>query len=282
MLTFDGLLKTTMIYKNLFLFCAFFFAFASMMAQESILSIYTLENEKFDVYVDGVIQTDSAALAFETSSFLPGKYFIHVVFENEKIPAVSERIQLMDRLKSIYKVGKNADGVYQLQFDEFVKFEMLSSEVLNSFFKESVEAPIDSLIEINSEENTEDSTNAMVPQENTVSEVLPIHPPKNKGNVKCKFPLNAAEFQSFYEGISEVAFEDSKLEYLKISKQNKCFTTFQIKTILKEFNFEDSRILAAKMCFPHCTNPENYTEILDVFDFSSSKEEIKKMMHESK
>lgn len=54
----------------------------------------------------------------------------------------------------------------------------------------------------------------------------------------------------------------------------KCFTVSQIKSIVKTMSFENDKLEVAKYAYDYCIDKQNYYQLSDVFDFSSSTTDL--------
>ena len=75
--------------------------------------------------------------------------------------------------------------------------------------------------------------------------------------------------------ISKLSFSSTKLSTAKqIISAKKCFTTRQIKELVKLMTFEGDKLDLAKYAYDYCVDTNNYFLVNDVFDFDSSKTEL--------
>jgi hypothetical protein len=87
--------------------------------------------------------------------------------------------------------------------------------------------------------------------------------------------MDKSTFQSALSSIKGQSFSDSQLSQAKqITTSNKCFTASQIKSITEIFSFEDAKLEYAKFAYDYCLDRNNYWQINEVFNFSSTTEEL--------
>lgn len=72
------------------------------------------------------------------------------------------------------------------------------------------------------------------------------------------------------------SFDDDKKLVVKQALKNKCISTDQVITILKEFSFDDDKVEIAKYCYTRCSDKNEYYKVNSAFAFSGSKEELNK------
>jgi hypothetical protein len=106
---------------------------------------------------------------------------------------------------------------------------------------------------------------------------VPVHrtpgPPVVVGcrNNTCMAPT---DFQGALESIKKQSFEDTKLSSAKNIAGKQCLTAAQISQVCKVFSFEESKLDFAKFAYGHCTDSNNYFKVNDVFNFSSSIDDL--------
>ncbi len=77
--------------------------------------------------------------------------------------------------------------------------------------------------------------------------------------------------------IKNTSFDSGKITLAKqVLSAKKCFTVSQIKEILGLFSFDDSKLEVAKYAYDFCSDRSNYYQVNDVFQFSSSKDDLTK------
>ena len=74
--------------------------------------------------------------------------------------------------------------------------------------------------------------------------------------------------------IENESFEEEKMIVAKQATSSKCLTVDQIKLIMNEFSFSESKLEFAKYAYKRCHNPDEYYQVNAAFDFSSEKEEL--------
>jgi hypothetical protein len=57
-----------------------------------------------------------------------------------------------------------------------------------------------------------------------------------------------------------------------------CITSAQVKEIMQQFSFENTKLDFAKYAYGHTFDPQNYYQINDAFEFSSSVSELNKFI----
>ncbi|MEN9522044.1 MAG: hypothetical protein RL065_421 [Bacteroidota bacterium] len=94
------------------------------------------------------------------------------------------------------------------------------------------------------------------------------------GPIGCPRPMNQEEFQSAKQSISSKTFEDSKLKIAKQIVGANCITATQVRSIMKLFTFEASKLDFAKFAYPYTYDQKNYYKVNDAFEFESSIDDL--------
>jgi hypothetical protein len=89
-------------------------------------------------------------------------------------------------------------------------------------------------------------------------------------------PLSAEDFAKLMKSLKAESFDEGKASFVALFAQKGRLTCEQAREILKAFSFDDDRIKSAVLLYPRVTDPENFFKALDVFSFSSSKDEVRK------
>jgi hypothetical protein len=91
-------------------------------------------------------------------------------------------------------------------------------------------------------------------------------------------PLSAEDFANLTKSLKAESFDEGKASFVALFAQKGRLTCEQAREILKAFSFDDDRVKSAVLLYPRVTDPENFFKVLDVFSFSSSKDEVRKKL----
>lgn len=92
-----------------------------------------------------------------------------------------------------------------------------------------------------------------------------------RGEMPGKRPVSAEDFNRLLISIRNQAFDKDKYTFMETAASGRNFSADQATQILKLFSFDADRTKAAVLMFPHLTDPENVSRLLDAFTFDSSK-----------
>ncbi|MCE2962202.1 MAG: DUF4476 domain-containing protein [Chitinophagales bacterium] len=89
-------------------------------------------------------------------------------------------------------------------------------------------------------------------------------------------PIALAEidFTNFLNSIRKQSFEKDKDNYIRTYMNSALMNTAQIKQVLKLMSFDATKLDLAKFLFDHCIDKQNYFQVADELQFSSSKNEL--------
>ncbi|HBX51359.1 MAG: hypothetical protein A2275_18445 [Bacteroidetes bacterium RIFOXYA12_FULL_35_11] len=109
-----------------------------------------------------------------------------------------------------------------------------------------------------------------------IAELKAANLPKKEEVKPCEI-LNK-EFLEIKDAIKKQNFNNTRVTIAKqiISSQKCPFTSFQIKEIVKLFDFEDSRLDVAKFAWDFCMDKQFYFKVHEALDFDVSKTELSK------
>lgn len=90
--------------------------------------------------------------------------------------------------------------------------------------------------------------------------------------------MHPRDFEEAVRIISEENFDDKRLELAKYIIKSNPMSARQITRICALFNFEANKLEFAKFAYPYCVDRNRYFLVDEVFNFSSSKDELHKFI----
>ena len=103
--------------------------------------------------------------------------------------------------------------------------------------------------------------------------------PGYSGPVGCDWPMSPVDFQNARHTIAKADFEDDKLTISKQIVGMNCLTVQQVKQLGMLFDFEDTKLEFAKFAYGRTFDLGNYYQLNDMFEFSSSIDELNKYIN---
>ncbi len=104
----------------------------------------------------------------------------------------------------------------------------------------------------------------------------PSYLPGYNGPIGCPIPMSPGDFSDLKNTISSKSFEDSKMTIAKQVLQNNCLLTSQVKDLMGQFTFEETKLDFAKYAYDYTYDIGNYYKVNDQFTFESSIDELSK------
>lgn len=135
-------------------------------------------------------------------------------------------------------------------------------------------SPLNMNITINDPlDNTTHTTTTTTTTYSSSNNVVTNAPPQPVGCINA-YPMATNNFNSAMSSIRSTSFSDSQLKTAKQVATSNCLSTSQIVQICRIFSFEETKLDFAKFAYDHCTDPNNYFKVNEVFSFSSSSDDL--------
>ncbi len=91
--------------------------------------------------------------------------------------------------------------------------------------------------------------------------------------------ITESEMSNILQKAKDLTFDDEIKNYLTSAvKSKKCFNSSQVLEMLKLLTFDKDKLPLARTAYPFVTDPENYFELEEVFDFTDSKRQFRAML----
>jgi hypothetical protein len=106
--------------------------------------------------------------------------------------------------------------------------------------------------------------------------VIPAHPIQANtfSPVNTAYPMGLADFNNALMQIHNQNFESTRLTVAKQMLAGNWVTSDQVRQMMLQMNFEDSRIELARFAYNRVIDPQNYYLVNNGFTFSSSVDEL--------
>ncbi|MBK7966834.1 MAG: DUF4476 domain-containing protein [Bacteroidetes bacterium] len=101
-----------------------------------------------------------------------------------------------------------------------------------------------------------------------------VYLPGYSGKIGCPVPISSADFSDLKATISSKTFEETKFTIAKQVLNDRCMFVSQVKEIVMQFTFEQTRLDFAKYAYDRTYDVSNYFKVNDAFTFESSIEEL--------
>lgn len=281
----------------------------------SNLIVFAEQGEKFWLVLNGVKQNTDAQTNVKVTGLNAPNYKAKIIFEDNNLPDLDENVYLMNGGEPMwgeytYNIKKNKQGKYVVRGISAVPIAQAlpqaagqtivvygapiaaSGTVVQQTTTTTTGMPnsgnvsmgmnvdgVSAGVSINVTDNT--SSSSSYTQTTTTTTTSGAVPPATvvyvngyNGPVGCPMPMDAGSFASARSSIANSDFESTKSEMAKNIINNNCFTTDQAIEIVQLFDFESTKLDIAKTMYHRVYDKGNYFKMSNVFDFDSSKSEL--------
>lgn len=101
-----------------------------------------------------------------------------------------------------------------------------------------------------------------------------VYLPGYSGKIGCPVPMSEGDFADLRASIASKTFEETKFTIAKQVLNDRCLFVSQVKQIIMQFTFEQTRLDFAKYAYDRTYDVGNYFKVNDAFTFESSTEEL--------
>ena len=107
-------------------------------------------------------------------------------------------------------------------------------------------------------------------------------PPSSHQNIQptppAPQPCPPEEFRRLKELVKDQSFENNRLNVAKQACHNRLLTTDQIGDLTGLFDFENTKLEFLKYAYDSCFDKQNYLHLVNVLEYSSSRNELTKFL----
>lgn len=98
-------------------------------------------------------------------------------------------------------------------------------------------------------------------------------------NTDCPNAMSNEEFENFALKLLNKDEDDSRLKFLKKETNNHCFSTEQVRIIVKNLKGQSARYEAVKLLYRHTSDQEHYQELESLFNTPFLKEKFAQIIN---
>jgi hypothetical protein len=279
--------------------------------QMAALEILGSRRMPFTLNVGSKICNHKPVTRAEVSNLRPGMAAIAIVFQDTLIPVVRDTILLVSGERIVYQIvptepfgisevyealnpvaaifrrgGSSVDPGqrhYRLRFLERIDIQEDGADTVSE-----VEVISDSV-----QENSQQTLNYRFTREQPRAPLEAKSPESPMGNPSdtadfSKPTQQGAQLRSLTEKqhrhllkeISEIPFEEERIQRVRKALQGVSLTSKQLQDIVKEFDFERSKLDICKKYYHQITDLENASLLYQALEFNSTIEELKRWIYE--
>ncbi len=302
--------------KKILLPISILFILCSVATAQNVgaLTIFSENGEKFFLILDGQRQNNVAQTNVRIEGLTHPNYTAKIIFEDKALPEVSRNyLAIADGNQTMmdvtYKIKHDKNGQPKLGMmpTTFIPYQQEAApapEVYVVHYGTPDPMPASTTVSqttvttttagmptnaasvnvnglnvgitVNEPATVQTTTTHTTTTTTTAGE--PMGQPVRPAAQGCagSYGMMPGDFTSAVNTIKKEGFDETKLSTAKQIAGGNCLTTSQIVEICKTFGFEETKLTFAKFAYHHCTEPNNYFKVNNVFSFSSSSEELSK------
>ena len=302
--------------KKVFLSLSMLFILCAAVIAQNVgaVTIFSENGEKFYLVLNGLRQNNVAQTNVRVDGLTQPNYNAKIIFEDKNLPEISRNyLGIVDgnnlMMDVTYKIKHDKNGQPKLGMmpTSFVPYQQTAAAspdvyvvhygtpdptpaattVSQTTTTTTQIAPAHAVnVNVNgvnmdvtiNDPNTTAVQTTTTRTTTTTTETQRALPPASEEHHGCRgaYSMTSDDFASAISTIKNQGFDETKLSTAKQIAEGNCLTAGQIADVCKTFGFEETKLSFAKFAYHHCTEPQNYFKINNVFGFSSSVEDLNK------
>ncbi len=281
-----------------------FFAFSQPY---SSLTFFSEDGYPFTIIMNGLKKNSEPRTNVKLEGLTNPAYKIKIIFEDKTIPEIDKNVYTKPGMEVTYRIKKDRKGnnvlryysetalPYDYTYQEPVYQDNVNNDIVVtdnngagvhidmnvnetggsiSIQTDDGGVNLNTNVNINDENISYDSNVYETETHYDVVEEQHYVMPGYDGRIGCPWPMNPNNFNRAKQTISNADFDSDKQTIAKQIVNSNCLTAQQVKEIASLFDFESDKLEFAKFAYNHTFDVENYFIINDVFEFSSSIQEL--------
>ena len=206
----------------------------------SSLTIVGPRHQAFWLFVDDVLQNETAVHSIRINNLWPGEFYIRVELDNGSQDCVGRFVDM-----------RHPQGFSIVQRGNLIGLELTQGNIRPELIKDLLTA-------------------TPLPPMPPTPQVGVVHPP-----MPLPLPgMNPNDFDAAMAMLSNEKFDDTRLTLAEQIVSNNPMTVSQIAQICRQFSFESNRLEFAKYAYSFCIEKHKYYMLNEVFTYDSSKQEL--------
>ena len=206
----------------------------------SSLTIVGPRHQAFWLFVDDVLQNETAVHSIRVNNLWPDEFYIRVELDNGSQDCVGRFVDM-----------RHPQGFSIVQRSNLFGLEPTQGNIRPELIMDLL-------------------TETPLPPMPPTPQVGVVQPP-----VPQPLPgMSPNDFDAAMAMLSNEKFDDTRLTLAKQIVTNNPMTVSQIAQICRQFSFENNRLELAKFAYPFCVEKHKYYMLNEVFTYDSSKQEL--------
>ena len=202
----------------------------------SSLTVVGPRHQAFWLFVDDVLQNETAVHSIHINNLWPGELYIRVELDNGSQDCVGRFVDM-----------RHPQGFSIVQRGNLIGLEPTQGNIRPELVM-----------------NLLTGTSLPSPQVGVVQPPMPLPLPG----------MNPNDFDAAMAMLSNEKFDDTRLTLAEQIVSNNPMTVSQIAQICRQFSFESNRLEFAKYAYSFCIEKHKYYMLNEVFTYDSSKQEL--------
>jgi len=292
--------------KQLLILTSFLIFTFSMFAQvqpTGALTIFSEDGDKFFLVLNGEKQNNIAQTNLRIEDLPQPYYTVKIIFENNTLTEISKKNLMLTDVDGIfqdvtYKIKHDKTGMPKMSSLPYSSIPITQGYVAPSnVYVMHYGAPVAAVSQtttttttigtpgtnvninmagINVGMTVSDPFQTQITETTTTTTSTGVNHNTISANTNCSngFSMLPGDFSSAVATIKKQSFDDTKLSTAKQITSSNCLSAAQITDICKLLGFEQSKLDYAKFAFRFCTDAKNYFKVNNVFQFSTSVDEL--------
>jgi hypothetical protein len=242
--------------KQKYFFLALFLFPLLAFGQTGNLTIFSESGQRFYLVLNGEQQNDAPQTNVRIEDLNQPYYSTRIIFEDQRIPDIVKNLQVTDM------TGNYMDVTYKIQgAGGRVDLNYFSMAPV----RQKYVAPKNVYVMHYGRHNRNDNDRDGHRDHDRY---------RHHDDRPQIYPMSNADFAQAKEAVRNGTFSDAQLSTAKSILANNYLTTDQVMDMCKVFSFDDSKLEFAKAAYTRTVDQGNYFNVLNVFSFSSSKEDL--------
>ena len=277
--------------------CAFLLLLCSFwltgFAQSGSLQIYSLNNQRFWLFIDDVLQNEYSVPSIKVQGMQFQQYKIRIEIDNANFNCVGQLITISNQYNGNSYSVSFRNNSYIISKEWTNQRPVLMQNLIQpnyNYYNDYYQYLYPGFS--NSENYWQDSGGKHGKPYQYIQHpsggghygninAPVVNPPKHghQAGVNPAVPCrNPVEFAAVMNNIRRESFESGKLRLAKDVTAHGPICVEQIIQICNAFSFESNKLEYAKFAYPFCSDKNAYHLVNSVFQFQSSKDELRKII----
>lgn len=271
--------------KSLIFFVVSVLVSANVAAQNSTISFFTEDGQRFYVVLNGEKQNDQPLTKVNVADVKPVASKLKIIMEEDFLGAISKDLTIKPNSEYVFlvKPDEATKNKYQLKLVSSTALTSQNNPANNNAIQQNAANTSGTRQSVRTQRKNmfmnvqiqKAGTSGNFRQANSKTAI----DEKYKGPTNCSLPMSKPDFATAKRSIASKSFEDSKLSAARQLIHSNCLLSSQVIAIMQLFDLEDTKLGLAKYAYAYTYDLGNYYEVNDAFEYESSIDDLNKYIH---